>query len=870
MDDLAQTQQQVDDAIAAARQAAQRAGCNLTDSEFGESSVTGNTAYCFELQNLPNASDLDELEAAIGEIPGVSVDIVYPTAQAWVTAPVQLSPTVIERAFYERGVIAHLSDSSLQRRVAWADVEDNRQYRSARLVERMQRNRPREYAEGRRQIQRSKQQGFLGPDKTTTHSNDSGGVLFTARALLTRRRLWVSLAFSLPVLLLSYLPAWQFPYWQWLVAVLSLPVVTYCAWPFHRATLAGAVRGMSALDEATSIAIGVSWVWSVGLLLFSDVGSSNYHMRLEWSSFDPTSLAQGSLFFDVACGITTIVLAGRITLRSRGHRYLDDLSLARLEPHTKYDVVVRNRATGKPKRIPTETHKLNVNDDIIVEPEAIVPVDGVVIGGSSSIEVIELGQKPVTVKVNSRVFAGTRNGSGRLKVRVTATGHRTWIAAIYRWVMRSSQQQLRADTVATATASTLVPISIILAGTVFVVWALSTHNLNQAMSTALAILACVAPTSLANSASIAARHTIEHAARNGVLVRDGSTLTDLAQVDKVIFNRVGALSNARMTVDSITAAPGESTDMVLRVAGALAMGSEHPVSSVLVRAYREARDVADDEFGGWIDVANAHIGEDSNFYGIVSLPTGEEEETESVEAVLWRPRELSELSGKLATAAAAGGTPVVVRWKGKDRGVITMHDDPKPDAYEAVEDLEALGVSTMMLSRDTYPVARRYADSMGVSHVLAGVRPREKSQAVRAVRRQGANLAVVGDSSVHSCFPVAQVGILLNPIKSLEDPSDLDQQDAKVVVFHDAVRPIPWLVAAARRLQRTIRINFAFAWSYHAVVFVLAAMGALHPMVASLLMLSSSVVIQLQSRRRAKIRLGRERGEFRRKYEPIS
>ena len=156
------------------------------------------------------------------------------------------------------------------------------------------------------------------------------------------------------------------------------------------------------------------------------------------------------------------------------------------------------------------------------------------------------------------------------------------------------------------------------------------------------------------------------------------------------------------------------------------------LSRVLVRAARELRDSSSNSsIPGWIEVSQIEVDELGSFTGLIEIPMKDSEghvENRSVEAKLWRPRNLSDLQGRLAAAAVSDGTPIVVRWKGKDRGVITLRDDPKPDATSSVDQLEAMGIETMMLSRDTYPVARRYGDSVGVSHVLAGIQPGQKEQ----------------------------------------------------------------------------------------------------------------------------------------------
>ena len=214
-----------------------------------------------------------------------------------------------------------------------------------------------------------------------------------------------------------------------------------------------------------------------------------------------------------------------------------------------------------------------------------------------------------------------------------------------------------------------------------------------------------------------------------------------------------------------------------------------------------------------------------------------------VDATLWRPRDLSSLEGKLATAATSGGPPLVVSWKHKPRGVITLYDSVKDDAANAVSDLEKMGVETVMLSRDTYPVARRFADNLGISKVLAGIALGKKEIAVRSVHARGANVALVGETSVLDCMRVADVGILMG------NPESLGFAEADVVVLRDDVSSIPELFGLARRVTAVADRNIMFAWVYNVVAMSLSVMGVVHPMAATIMMIGSSLVIETLSNR---------------------
>ena len=308
-----------------------------------------------------------------------------------------------------------------------------------------------------------------------------------------------------------------------------------------------------------------------------------------------------------------------------------------------------------------------------------------------------------------------------------------------------------------------------------------------------------------------------------------------------------------MVVETVTAAPGESAELVLRIAGALSAESHYPASKALVKAAREARDArtGDPDLPSWIEVSEENTSADGEFGGRITLRwgSGEQAKTETIDASLWRPTNLSQLSGRLSVAATSGGTPVVVRWQGKDRGVITLYDPAKDDALEAVDRLESMGVETVMLTRDTYPVARRFADFLGVSHVLAGIRAPQKPGAVRALHTQGATVAMVGDNTVLPVLRVADAGILYAGDDVLSVSRPRGERVCDVVLIRDDVMAVPQLIEHSRRVTRISNTNLWFANIYNSLAIVAAAAGVLPPVGATLLMLGSSLLIEANSRR---------------------
>ncbi|QPK83473.1 HAD family hydrolase [Corynebacterium qintianiae] len=838
--------------IAEARQAAITAGFDPdTPHEMGEEAENQpRTSYAFELSGLEDAPQLRGIEEALERIDGVSARLVYPTSTAWVTAPESMDPARITSVIAEFGVRAEMSDSTLRRRaVGRRSTEHPLPRRGTRgMTGRMRRLRKFEELS----LSEKRAAGFMR-DGTVRGNSSYADVLFTARDLVTPLRMWVAVLLTIPVLVMSYFVQAQFDGWQWVCLALATPVALWCAWPFHRAMAGGVRRGISALDGASSIAVIASYLWAVGALLFTRAGDIGWTSSGEWLAF---RRGEGiELFLDVACGVTALLLVGRYnSIRVRSY-LLEDMEKRRLDPNREFTVIRRGRTSGKMDKELLPASELNRGDDVVLHPGDVIPVDGDVVGGSCVLRspLID-AREPLEAKVGARLYSGDVIQSGRVKVRVARTGHATRWAAVHKWVEDASKRENVATMLSTRSASLLIPAAYFIAGADFLIWALISGDFNKAFSTALAILAVVAPVALAISPALALRLGIESAARNGILLRDGHTFRVLETTDTAVFNRVGTLVTPEMIVETVTSERGEDPDIVLRIASVLALESDNPMARSLVKAARESRDTRskDASLPTWIEMTNEVDSADGEFSGRLTLTfeaDNGEERTEVIDASLWRPTELSQLRGRLAVAATSGGTPVVVRWKGRDRGVITFYDPAKGDAIDAIERLEDMGVETVMLTRDTYPVARRFADFLGVSNVLAGVRAADKPGAVRALHTQGATVAMVGDHTMMNVLRVADVGILYASDKVIDTRLSKVENNAEVVLLRNDVMAVPQLMSLARRVCGIIDSNMVFAWAYNIVAIALAVTGVLPPMGATLLMLGSTLIIEARSAR---------------------
>lgn len=844
----------IEDAHEAARKAGFSIGGGPEDTGDSGWAAVGDLAdrphvsYSFLLEDLPAVPDVNKAEAAVEALEGVQCRIVYPTATAWVTAPDNMSPAVIAEAFAEHGITATMSETSLLRYAARAQTAEHHARRKPvkDLPSRMRRRR----RVAARSLDQARRAGYGQPRRQEKHDD----VLYTARDLVTPARMWLAIVLTIPVLVLAYAEPAQFDGWQWVSLALATPVVTWCAFPFHRAMLGGVRRGIAALDGASSIAVIIAYVWSAAVIALAPTGHRGWHSGFSWFATTRGTADGPELFLDVACGITALLLIGRrYSIRART-LLIDELADATLDPDTEYTRISKKRGGADCAEEMISVSEINRGDDIVVRRGEIIPVDGKIMGGRAVLRpgLIDV-HEPTNVKVGSMVFAGSVIHEGEIKVRAQRTGHATRWHAVRHWLSDVERRQRYASVQYARGAALLLPVAMTVAFFSFILWGLIARDYNAALRTALAVLSGVAPPALALSPALALRLGVESAARNGVLLREGETLRNLDAVDTVVFHRVGTLAEPKMFVESVTALDGESKEMVLRVAGALSMESSHPASRALVQGAREARSQSDHEPNVPVRYELVSMEEEpsGDTAGRLSLTYVDEEGHETVSQVdarLWRPVNLSNLHGALAVAATSGGTPVVVGWKGKDRGVITLFDPYKDDADKAVMALESRGLETVMMTRDTYPVARRFADYLGISTVLAGITNDRKPGAIRNLRAGGAQVALVGDNTVTDALRAANVSLMY----ATADDIETDQQRRRrlsAVLLRKDVMAVPQVIVHAQRVSALIDRNQILAWGYNIAVLAGAAAGAIPPIVATVLMLGASLLIEVLSMR---------------------
>jgi Cu+-exporting ATPase len=649
-----------------------------------------------------------------------------------------------------------------------------------------------------------------------------------------RPRLIVAAVLTVPVFLVSMLPAFQFPNWGWAAAVLALPVVTWAAWPFHRAAAINARHLASTMDTLVSIGVTAAYLFSAWQLA-ADPGMTR-HPGME-------GMETGGLYFEVAAVVTTFLLLGRY-LEANAKQKAGDALQALLHLGAKDATVLRS---GDEVTIPADL--LQVDDVLVVRPGGKIATDGVVIDGNSAVDAsLVTGESvPVEVGPGSRVTGATINTSGRLLVRATRVGAETTLAQMARLVSEAQTGKAPIARLADRISSVFVPVVLAIAAMTFVLWLLfpgagtGSGHLQQAFTAAVAVLVIACPCALGLATPVGLLTGTGRGAQLGILIKGPQVLEDTRTVDTILLDKTGTVTTGVLAVDSTLTFDGFQEREVLRLAGSVEAASEHPVARAIAAA--AARESADE--GGPLP----------SVQGFSSAPGGGVSGTVEGRTVLAGRLGWLEQNGitpepghraALTAAEKSGATAICVAVEGKPAGIISLRDTVKEGSAAAVARLKSLGLRPILLTGDNAAVAVQVAAAVGIApeDVYAGVLPEGKVEAVRRLQAAGATVAMAGDG-VNDAAALAQADLGI----AMGSGTDVAIEAADLTVMGNDLAQVAQAIELSRRTLGTIKTNLFWAFFYNAVGIPVAALGLLNPMIAGGAMAASSVLVVANSLR---------------------
>ncbi len=650
--------------------------------------------------------------------------------------------------------------------------------------------------------------------------------------LALKRRALVSAALSVPLLLLSMVPALQFDYWQWVSFALATPVVFWAGLPFHRAALRGLAHRTTTMETLISIGTLSAYLWSVVALLFGPAGEIG--MEMQATFFPDRSGGLDHLYFEVVGAVTTFLLAGRyFEARAKGKAGTALAALLRAGA-TKATLIDLD---GSRREVAVDT--LRRGDRLYVRPGEQIPTDSVVEDGESAVdESLLTGESvPVDKRPGDFVTGSTLNQSGPLTIRAARTGADTSLARIAKLVREAQHGQAPVQRLADRISAVFVPAVGAIALLTLLGWLAADADPAFAFTCAVSVLIIACPCALGLATPTALLVGTGRGAQLGLLIRGPQILEATRRIDTVVLDKTGTLTTGRMEVQQIVTAEGVSEGQALRLVGSTEIGSEHPVAKAIVRA------------------AEAQVGQlppPSSF--VVHGGLGASAIVADRQVVVGRLALLEDLgmrapqalAAALVSAERSGRTAIAAGWYGEVRAVFVLADPPKRGAAAAVDRLRRLGLRPVLATGDNRHAAQAIADEVGIEtgDVVAEVLPAGKAELVQALQAEGRVVAVVGDGVNDApALATADLGIAIGTgTNAAIEASDLTIVSGDPAGAADAIE-------LSRRTLRTIKQNLFLAFAYNVVLIPAAALGYLNPVLAGFAMAASSIVVLLNALR---------------------
>ena len=625
-----------------------------------------------------------------------------------------------------------------------------------------------------------------------------------------RTRLLVAWPLGIAVMALSML-FMQEPWARWTAFALSTPVQFYAGWPFLKGAAIRA-RGLTA-NMDTLIAIGTlaAFAYSVWALVATEM--------------EP-------LYFDTSAIIIAFLLLGRwLEARAKGSasRAIERM----LELGAKDARVVRN---DEELRVPVDA--VEPGWLLRVLPGEKIPTDGVVVEGGAAVDESMLTGESVPVEktIGDHVAGATVNRDGVLLMEATKVGSDTALAQIVRLVAEAQGSKAPIQRLADHVAGIFVPVVIGIAALTAAAWFVAEGDVRSALVPAVAVLIIACPCALGLATPAAIMVGTGRGAQIGVLIRGGEVLERSRDVDVVVFEKTGTLTQGRMRLREVA-----GDDETLRLAASAEVTSEHPVAAAVVEGARE-RGLTLAPVTGFRTVAGR---------GVLARVEGQQVlvgrraflEDEGLRAPAWLEDEAARLEGQGHTVFWAG-------WEGQARGVLAVADAVKDGAAEVVADLHRLGVEVALITGDNRATADAIARQVGIERVLADVPPAGKADEVRRLQSEGRVVAMVGDGiNDGPALAQADLGIAIGT------GTDVAIEASDITLIRGDLAGVVTAVRLARQTFRTIVQNLSWAFGYNVAAIPLAALGLLNPIIASAAMAMSSVSVLTNSLRLRRFRV---------------
>ncbi|MBC06043.1 heavy metal translocating P-type ATPase [Thalassospira sp.] len=636
-------------------------------------------------------------------------------------------------------------------------------------------------------------------DSVAKKKTDKSLILLAVSALLTAplvlQMVWMNLGVN------YHLPAW-------VELVLATPVQFYIGARFYKGAFAALRHRSANMDVLVALGTSAAYFLSVYNMITANAG-------------------QAHLYFEASAAIVTLILAGKI-MEERAKRGASAAirELMALRPRR-----ARKLVEGEGEQ-DVAVESLSVGDIVRVLPGERLPVDGTVRAGDSELDesLITGETRPVARKPGDAVVGGAVNGTGRLDIEVRAVGDDTTLSRIIRLVEQAQTGKAPVQKLVDRVSAVFVPVVVGIALLTLAAWLFTGFGAEASIVAAVSVLVIACPCALGLATPTALVAGTGSAARNGILIRNFDALEQAHNVDTVIFDKTGTLTEGTPTVRDVEAVNGMDRNDLLRLTAAVQAASEHPLARAIVSLARDE---------------GQELSDINNFKG--KTGAGVMAEVDGRKVIVGSEALLSDQNIDLPADDIAqaikkhegeGRTVILIAIDGSFAGYMTLEDRIRENAKQAIADLKARGIASIMLSGDSQDVASHVARELGLERGEGRIRPQDKALEVEKLRKEGRHVAMVGDGINDApALAAADVGIAMG------GGTDVAMETAGITLM----RSDPALVSAAIDIsiatRRKIAQNLFWAFAYNVVGVPLAALGVLSPAIAGAAMALSSVSV---------------------------
>lgn len=639
-----------------------------------------------------------------------------------------------------------------------------------------------------------------------------------------RVRLILSAILTVPLMALSMIPAFQFDGWQWLCTVLATPVAIWGAWPFHRAAYLNGRHGAVTMDTLVSLGVVVAFSWSIWALLFTHAGALG--MKMSTNLFGSTANShEVGIYFEVAAGVTTLVLLGKfLEHRARAQSLKALENLASLNP--KSALVIRD---GEHEVTPIEN--VVVGDEIYVPAGIQIPIDAIVIEGTGHVDksLITGESLPVEVTVGDAVIGATVLLDSALTIRATAVGKDTVLSGISRLVHQAQTGKAEVTRLVDRVSAIFVPLVLVLAVATASGWWMATGDSTRALTTGIAVLVIACPCALGLATPTALLVGTGRGAQLGILIRGPHALESSEHLNVIFLDKTGTLTHGEMSVVSVDATV--SDEILWNIVDALEATSTHPVATSLRKRAKQLGF----QHGAATDVTT--VG-GSGVEGLVASHRC------AIGSVSWLGNPEGELQAAADKHLELGDSVVVVHRDGAAIAVIALADAVAPSTANAIKQLLELRIDPIVASGDHEAAVKKVCDELGITKFYAGSSPAEKLEFVQQAQAAGDVVAMIGDG-INDAAALAMSHLSM----AMGSGSDVAASAADIVLLRPTMAAAVDAIRLSRATMRTIKLNLFWAFAYNVAAIPLAMAGLLGPLVASAAMAFSSVFVVSNSLR---------------------